>query len=103
MNTFEAQAEYDGLQKRIDSAETRIKDINLLQRHIGAYHKNRDVYSQYLCAKRNPQFRLDNEKAIATVEEAKIFYVAAVLFLFRKRSDAGQTEQHDGFMGVQNP
>jgi hypothetical protein len=70
----QAQAEYDVLQKRIDTADSRIKDINILQRHIGAYRKNSDVYSQYLRSKRNPKFRQDNEKAIATVEEAKAYF-----------------------------
>ena len=70
----QTQNEYDALQKRIDTADTRIKQVNTLQRHIGAYNKNRDVYSQYLRTKRNPQFRLENEKAIATVEEAKAYF-----------------------------
>ena len=48
--------------------------INLLQRHIGAYNKNRDVYTEYLRSKRNPNFRQANEKAIATVEEAKAYF-----------------------------
>ena len=70
----QAQAEYDALQKRIDAADSRIKDINTLQRHIGAYRKNSVVYSQYLRSKRNPNFRRENEKAIATVEEAKAYF-----------------------------
>ena len=48
--------------------------MNTLQRHIGAYRKNSDIYSQYLRSKRNPKFRQDNEKAIATVEEAKAYF-----------------------------
>ena len=70
----EAQAEYDALQKRINAVDIRLKENNLLQRHIGAYNKNRDVYSHYLRNKRNPKFRAENEKAIATVEEAKAFF-----------------------------
>jgi len=69
-----AKADYDTLQKRIDTADTRITQVNNLQRHIGAYNKNRDVYSQYLRSKRSPKFRQENEKAIATVEEAKAFF-----------------------------
>ena len=70
----QAHADYDALQIRIDSADTRIKDVNALQRHIGAYNKNRDVYSAYLRSKRSPKFRQENEKAIATAEEAKAFF-----------------------------
>ena len=69
-----AKTEYDGLQKRIDAASSRISEVNTLQRHIGAYNKNRDTYSQYLRSKRNPKFRQENEKAIATVEEAKAYF-----------------------------
>jgi hypothetical protein len=70
----EAQTEYNALQNRIDNADSRIKTVNTLQRYIGAYNKNRDVYSQYLRTKRNPKFRAENEKAIATVEEAKAYF-----------------------------
>ena len=70
----QAQTEYDALQNRIDTADARIKNVNTLQRHIGAYRKNSDIYSQYLRSKRNPKFRADNEKAIATVEEAKAYF-----------------------------
>ena len=69
-----AKLEYDNLQKRIDTADTRISEVNILQKHIGAYSKNRAVYSEYLRSKRSPKFRQDNEKAIATVEEAKAFF-----------------------------
>ena len=72
----QAKFDFDAIQKRIDVADTRIKEVNILQRHIGAYRKNRDIYSQYLRSKRNPKFRQENEKAIATVEEAKAFFDA---------------------------
>ena len=70
----QAKTYYDALQNRIDSADARIKEVNTLQRHIGAYNKNRDVYSQYLLTKRSPAFRQENEKAIASVEEAKAYF-----------------------------
>jgi septal ring factor EnvC (AmiA/AmiB activator) len=70
----QAQTDYDVLQQRIDAADARIKDVNALQRHIGAYSKNRNIYAQYLRSKRNPKFRKENEKAIITVEEAKAYF-----------------------------
>jgi len=69
-----ARADFNSLQKRIDTADTCIAQVNNLQRHIGAYSKNKDVYTQYLRTKRSPKFRQDNEKAIATVEGAKAFF-----------------------------
>ena len=70
----QAQTDYDVLQARIDAADKRIKEVNTLQRHIGAHNKNRDVYSQYLRSKRDPKFRTANEKAITTAEEAKKYF-----------------------------
>jgi len=72
--TTVAKSDFDTLQKRIDTADTRITQVNNLQRHIGAYSKNKEVYSQYLRSKRSPKFRQENEKAIATVEGAKAFF-----------------------------
>jgi hypothetical protein len=70
----QAKTDYDALQKRIDAADARIKEVNTLQRHIGAYNKNKDVYSNYLRTKQSPKFRSENEKAITTVEEAKAYF-----------------------------
>jgi len=72
--TTTAKTDYASLRKRIDTADTRITQVNNLQRHIGAYSKNKDVYTQYLRSKRSPKFRQENEKAIATVEGAKAFF-----------------------------
>ena len=69
-----AKTNYTNLQKRISTADTRITQVNNLQRHIGAYSKNKDIYTQYLRSKRSPKFRQDNENAIATVEGAKAFF-----------------------------
>ena len=70
----EAQVQLTALQSNIDTASARINKVTALQRHIGAYGKNKDVYSQYLQSKRSPAFRQKNEKAIATVEEARAFF-----------------------------
>ena len=71
-----AETAYNALQNRINAADTRIKEVNTLQRHIGAYRKNADIYSQYQRTKRNLKFRKENEKAIITVEEAKAYFDA---------------------------
>ena len=70
----QAKRDYDTVQNYMAVADARIKEVNTLQRHIGAYNKNRDVYSEYLRSKRNPKFRQENEKAIVTVEEAKAYF-----------------------------
>ena len=70
----QAKNDYDALQKRIDAADARMKEVNALQRHMGAYDKGREVYSRYLRSGRDPKIRLENEKALAAVEEAKAYF-----------------------------
>lgn len=72
--TQQATAEYDALQSRIESADKRMKEISMLQRHIGTYQKTKDIYSQYLRSKRNKDFYAKNEKAINACEKAKTFF-----------------------------
>jgi len=70
----QARAEYNELQTRIASADKRLGEIAILQRHIGTYSKTRDIYSQYLRSKRNRDFYIQNEKAIADCEKAKVYF-----------------------------
>lgn len=70
----QATSEYDALQPQIANAEKRMKEIATLQKHIGTYHKTKDVYSQYLRSKRSKDFYVKNEKAINACENAKTFF-----------------------------
>ena len=70
----ETKSKCDSLSSRIEDMDTRMKYISTLQKYIGAYNKSRDVYSAYLSSGRNSKFRAENEKAIATCEEAKAYF-----------------------------
>ena len=66
-----AQLDYNIVNTRIQSIDDRLKDISTLQKHIGAYRKTKDVYSQYLKSKRNKTFFENNKNAIETCKVAK--------------------------------
>jgi hypothetical protein len=67
-------SEYNELERRIKNADTRMKEIQIMQRHIGKYSKTRDVYSEYLHSKRNPDFYEKNKNAIDDCREAKEYF-----------------------------
>jgi septal ring factor EnvC (AmiA/AmiB activator) len=71
---LQAQSEYSELERRITNADTRIKQINILQRHIATYRKTRDIYSEYLRSKRNPDFYAKNKTAINDCREAAKYF-----------------------------
>jgi hypothetical protein len=70
----QAQSEYNALEHRITNTDTRIKQINILQRHIATYRKTRDIYSEYLRSKRTPDFYAKNKNAINDCREAKEYF-----------------------------
>ena len=53
-----------------------MKEIAELQRHIGAYHKTREVYAQYrrLPPKKQKEFYAQHASAIISCEAAKRFF-----------------------------
>jgi hypothetical protein len=51
-----------------------MKEISILQKHIGTYSKTKNIYSEYLRSKRNPDFYAKNKKAINACAEAKAFF-----------------------------
>ena len=51
-----------------------MKDISLLQKHIGAYVKTKDVYAEYKRRKFSKKFYGENEKAITDHKAAKAYF-----------------------------
>jgi len=70
----QANSEYSDLERRINNTDTRIKEIQTLQRHIGKYGKTKDIYSEYLRSKQNPDFFAKNKNAINDCREAKKYF-----------------------------
>ena len=69
-----ARDEFSAVCNKVDTADSRLKEISVLQKNIGTYRKTRDIYSQYLRTKRNKDFYAKNENAIKSCEAAKEFF-----------------------------
>jgi len=72
-----AQSAKDGfnaVQSQIHAADARLQDISLLQKHIGAYIKTKDVYAEYKRRKFSKKFYAENEKAINDCKSAKAYF-----------------------------
>jgi len=62
------------IKNEIEAADEKLQSISLLQRHIGAYGKTKEVYREYKRSKTPGQFRQDNAKAIADHEAARAYF-----------------------------
>ena len=69
-----AKDDFNALQTRVHAIDSRLADINALQKHIGAYGKTKDVFFQYRRAKNKRKFYLENETAIETCKAAKTYF-----------------------------
>jgi hypothetical protein len=69
--TSAASADYKGRLTKIKAIEQRLGEISLLQKHIGAYGKTREIYKQYRSAKNRAKFYEEHRADIAIHEAAK--------------------------------
>jgi hypothetical protein len=69
-----AKDDFNDIQTRIHAADARMKDITLLQKHIGTYIKTKDIYAGYKKSKFSKKFRSENEKALADHKAAKAYF-----------------------------
>ena len=71
-----AVQKYNSLSDRTKTNSARMKEISELQRHIGAYHKAREVYAQYrrLPPKKQEEFYAQHASAIISCEAAKRYF-----------------------------
>jgi len=65
---------FNAIQTQIQTADARLREIALLQKHIGAYVKTKDVYAEYKRHKFSKKFYAENEKAINDCKAAKAFF-----------------------------
>ena len=70
----QAKDTFNGLQSRIHAADSRMKEISELQKHIGAYTKTKDVYAEYKKSKFSKKFYAAHEKQIETCKAAKAYF-----------------------------
>ena len=69
--TAAATAAFHDLSAQIKAAETRMVEINDLQKHIGNYNRTRDVYKRYKASRYSKIFRAEHEGAILLHQAAK--------------------------------
>ena len=71
-----AVQKYHGLSDRTKANSARMQEISELQKHIGAYHKNREIYAQYrkLPPKKQEEFYAEHASAIISCEAAKRYF-----------------------------
>ena len=71
-----AVQKYHDFADRTKANSERMKEISELQKHIGAYHKTREVYAQYrkLPPKKQAEFYAEHASAIISCEAAKRYF-----------------------------
>jgi chromosome segregation ATPase len=69
-----AKNDFNELQTRIHAIDDRLKEIPLMQKHIGTYVKTKDVYAEYKRRKFSKKFYAENEKAINDCKVAKAYF-----------------------------
>jgi hypothetical protein len=67
----EATAAFNNISIKIKQAETRMKEISELQKHISNYSRTREVYVQYRQAGYSKKFRSEHETEIILHQSAK--------------------------------
>ena len=71
-----AAQKFNDLGDQMKAAEQRMKDISELQRHIGTYSKNREVYAQYrkLTGRKQAKFYEQHTSEIEGCQAAKRYF-----------------------------
>ena len=71
-----AAQKYRNLAERTKANSARMEEISVLQKHIGAYSKTREIYAQYrrLPPKKQEEFYAEHASAIISCEAAKRFF-----------------------------
>ncbi len=71
-----AAQKYHDLADRTKANRERMKEISELQKHIGAYHKIREIYAQYrrLSPKKQEAFYAQHASTIISCEAAKRYF-----------------------------
>ena len=58
----------------IETVDEKLQQISLLQRHIGAYGKTKEIYKQFKQSGNSEHFKEENEKAITDHEAAVAYF-----------------------------
>lgn len=66
-----AAGDFDKTATRLKAIEARLSEISVLQKHIGAYSKTREIYSRYRDSKWSKKFYAEHESDILLHRAAK--------------------------------
>ena len=71
-----AVQKFNDLSDRTKAASARMKEISELQKHIGAYGKTREIYTQYrkLTGRKRDKFYEQHSSEIASCQAAKKYF-----------------------------
>jgi len=69
-----AKDDFNNISVRINAADSRMKEITTLQKHIGTYSKTRDVFAAYRKSGYSKKYLAEHEQAIASHKAAKKFF-----------------------------
>ena len=69
-----AKDDFNDTQSRIHAAYARLKEITVLQKHIGMYIKTRDIYTQYRKSGYSKKFLAKHQAQIEAHKAAKNFF-----------------------------
>ena len=70
----QAKDDFNAIQTRIQAADSRMKEVTVLQKHIGTYVKTKDIYAEYKRRKFSKKFLAENEKPISDHKAAKAYF-----------------------------
>ena len=69
-----AKDDFNNLSIRINAADSRMKEITTLQKHIGAYSKTKDIFAAYRKSKYSKKYLAEHEDAITSHRAAKQYF-----------------------------
>ena len=96
-----ATKKYHDLADQTKANSTRMTEISELQKHIGAYHKTREIYAQYrrLPPKKQEEFYAQHASAIISCEAAKRYFDSLGL---KKRPSIQSLKQEYAALSAEN-
>jgi len=70
----QAKDDFNGINIRIQSIDSRLKDISTLQKHIGAYSKTREVFAAYRKSGYSKKYLAEHEDDLTAHKAAKKYF-----------------------------
>lgn len=69
-----AKDDFNDISVRINAADSRMKEITTLQKHIGTYSKTKDTFAAYRKSKYSKKYLAEHEQAITAHRAAKKYF-----------------------------